>query len=274
MRNTRTGSSGWKSGLLGLLLLSSSLLIAGAEEVLFIGNSLTFGGSDAAVAKYGGVPKLVEAIAVAKGKSLSTRMVTSSGKDWRFHLENPATDKALKSKTWDDVVLQDYSLKETHVTTGDFMKDGLEFDQRIAASSPKARIILYQTWAYGPKHELFKKGQSSPKSFANPAEMMGEIEKNYAILQHALQTKNPKREVLLAPVGIAFALAQQEHPELDLWVSDSKHASTYGSYLAALVIYATIFHDSPIGATATFPGFTLKPDEAKALQTAASDVFK
>ncbi len=43
-----------------------------AEDVLFIGNSFTFGASAPVVRANGGVPKLVEEIAQAKGKKLAT----------------------------------------------------------------------------------------------------------------------------------------------------------------------------------------------------------
>ena len=51
----------------------------------------------------------------------------------------------------------------------------------------------------------------------------------------------------VAPVGAAWAAARVEHPEIDLWQPDGSHPSAAGTYLAACVLYATIFGASPEG---------------------------
>lgn len=232
-----------------------------ADDVLFFGNSFTF---------VNDIPGMMEAIAVSKGKTVSTLKVTQSGEGWAYHLSKPATDIALKSRTWNWVVLQDYSLNATHARkVEDFMKTGQEFEDRIAQESPKANILLYETWAYSPKHPIFAATAKSPAQFASPDEMYGEIHKNYAALQAALQGRDAQRQVLLAPVGTAFAQCAREHPEINLYAIDFKHPSPSGSYLSALVLYATLFHDSPLGAA---PGRKVDPGVAKALQEVAAEV--
>ena len=44
------------------------------------------------------------------------------------------------------------------------------------------------------------------------------------------------QQVVLAPVGTAFARCLKEFPEINIYGSDKYHASVEGSYLAALVI--------------------------------------
>jgi len=261
-----------RAALAGLLVFCCSARTLPAENILFIGNSFTYGGGDGAVLTYGGVPKLVEAIAASKGKAASTRMVTTGGKDWGFHLGNPATDAALQGKPWDGVVLQDYSTKPTHAGNVDeFMKNGRLFYDRIARESPHAQIVLYETWAYDSRHAIFA-AAPSPKQFANPDEMTGELDKNYEALGDALRALDPHRQVLVARVGMAFARCVRENPDINLYATDFKHPDRQGSYLAALVIYATLFHDSSRGATGTFPGFTLDAAEAGKLQSVAQEV--
>lgn len=261
-------------GLVILFLLVLALLPVRAEEILFIGNSFTYGGVQKGVADHGGVPKLVEAIAASKGKKADTTMLTTGGKDWGFHLRNPATDAALKKKPWNWIVLQDYSTKATHVGSVDeFMHNGETFYTRIALASPDAHIVLYETWALGAKNKIFAP-VSSPLKYASPAEMYDEVHKNYNALQIALQAKDPRRQVLVAPVGTAFEHCVLEHPEINLYTSDYKHADQEGSYLAALVLYATLFNDSPVGATSTFPGFTLDAAVAGKLQGVAEEVTR
>src|ERR1700729_813607 len=76
-----------------LLLVALASLSARADDVLFIGNSFTYGATAPAVQKNGGVPKLFEAIALAKGKQAATSAVTAGGKDWSYHLAQPVTAK-------------------------------------------------------------------------------------------------------------------------------------------------------------------------------------
>lgn len=256
-----------------LLLVALSVPALHAEELLFIGNSFTYAQGDAQVMKFGGIPKLVAAIAAAKGKTAGTMMVTTGGKDWKFHLANPATDTALKSKPWNWVVIQDQSTKATHLAEkGAFMEDGAAFYDRIAQESPASGIVLYETWAYDAKSPLYA-GKSGSKGFDNPGEMTREIVKSNTALLAALQKKDPNRKVVLAPVGEAFARSVKENPEISLCnAQDFKHPTMEGSYLSALVIYATIYQDSPAGATADFKDFALDAKTAAKLQAVAAAV--
>ena len=96
-----------------------------AENVLFIGNSFTFGAMAPLVELNGGVPKLFEEIARAKGRDVATLAVTKGGKDWSYHLAQPSTAKALAARPWNWVVLQDLSTRPTRIgNIADFMRDG------------------------------------------------------------------------------------------------------------------------------------------------------
>jgi hypothetical protein len=53
----------------------------------------------------------------------------------------------------------------------------------------------------------------------------------------------------VAPVGSVWLTAMKEHPELELWQADGSHPTELGTYLAACVFYAVIFHESPDGLT-------------------------
>jgi hypothetical protein len=44
-----------------------------------------------------------------------------------------------------------------------------------------------------------------------------------------------------APVGMAWQRVRQERPDYQLYISDCSHPSRLGTYLAANVIYATLF---------------------------------
>ena len=261
----------FRSSVLACVSLVAFAVTLRADNVLFIGNSFTYGAEAPLVVLHGGVPKLFEEIARAKGRDVTVWSVTSGGKDWAWHLAQPATGKALAERPWSWVVLQDFSTRPTHV--GDipgFMRDGETFSDRIAAASPHAGIVLYETWARpavfytgGPGHD-----------FTGAAQMMAELHDSYARLDADLAKRDPSREVRDAEVGTAFARAGDQFPAINLNAKDDHHSTAAGYYLAALVIYETIYHDSAKGATATFFHglLTIPADEATDLQNVADEI--
>jgi hypothetical protein len=74
---------------------------------------------------------------------------------------------------------------------------------------------------------------------------------------------------MVAPVGRAWSVVMKEHPELSLWLDDGSHPTEAGTYLAACVFYAVIFHESPeeLSYRADLPKET-----TKILQTLASQI--
>ena len=243
-----------------------------ADDALFIGNSFTFGGAEKIICQHGGVPKLVEAIAASKKKNLSTLMLTAPGRDWGFHLRQPKTEEDLNAKIWNWVVLQDFSTQPTHIgKPDDFFNNGETLDNRIMQHSPKAIVVLYETWAR-PKGNPLYTGISTPRTFVDTAQMNDEVQKHYTELYQRLEAINPPTHVELAPVGLAFERSVEKYPDINLYCSDLYHANTNGSYLAALVIYATIYKESPVGAPHEFFGLSLNVGAAAKLQEIANEV--
>ena len=247
---------------LGILLACAMAQASQAEDVLFIGNSFTRS-----------VPGVVEAIAKANGKTLTTGEVVKSSRNWEYHLAQPDTAKALSAKRWDAVVIQDYSSEPTRVGNVDkFMATGEQFYRKIREASPNATVVLYQTWALDEDNPIFSATQPSAKKFANPQEMIDDLVKNYAALAKKLEDLEPGQQVKVAPVGQAFAKCVAEHPEIELIGKDNKHPTDIGRYLSSLVIYATVFDTSPVGEVPA--KVKAKPDVAKTLQAIADDVTK
>jgi len=253
------------------VLAALSWTAANADDVLFFGNSFTFGAEAPLVVLHGGVPKLFEAVARAKGRDVTAWSVTRGGKDWAWHLKQPTTAKALGERPWNWVVLQDFSTRPTHV--GDipgFMRDGNTFSDRIAAASPHAGIVLYETWARPPVFYNGKPGHD----FTGSAQMMAELHDSYACLRDDLAKRDPDREVRVAEVGAAFARCGDENPAIKLNAWDNHHSTAAGYYLAALVIYETVYHESAKGAPATFfhDELHFSPDVAAKLQDVADEI--
>jgi hypothetical protein len=54
-------------------------------------------------------------------------------------------------------------------------------------------------------------------------------------------------EAMVSPVGIAFAEAARDKPDVVLIMPDKRHPTVAGSYLAACTLYASMAKKSPEG---------------------------
>jgi hypothetical protein len=245
---------------------------AHADDVLFFGNSFTFGATVPGLSEHGGVPKMVEVIARAKAHAMSADSLTSPGVTFGYHLAQPATAAALASKVWTWVVLQDYSTEPTRMgDVSQFIRNGVTFSERIARHSPQAGIVLYETWARPPG--VFYK-TSGGRQFSGPAEMMSDLHKSYAALGEKLTAITPNRPVRVALVGTAFARCHAEFSGIPLDAADHHHATQEGYYLAALVLEKTLYPGSVRGTPTSFFGgvVNVSDKEAEELQRVADEV--
>jgi hypothetical protein len=256
------------------VLIAGAPLALRADDILFIGNSFTYGASVPDLPKDGGVPALFQAIARAKGQNVTVTAVTAGGQDWTYHLAQPRTASALQSKVWTWVVLQDFSTRPTRIgNIPQFMQDGATFSDRIAQNSPNAGILLYETWARPPGSFY----QHPPgNGLSGSAQMMSDLHDAYGNLQRALAAQDHGRPVRVALVGTAFAMCGTEYPAIPLDATDHHHSTLEGYYLAALVMDETLYHQSVVGAPTTFFNgtLTIPATEAKELQAVADQVAK
>ena len=244
-----------------LLLLATIVLpcaVFAQPKILFIGNSFTYGGSDATnkTMKLGGVPALFSLLAQAGGQPKpETKMITTGGQDFRYHNSHPATLAAINEQPWDYVVLQNYSTEPTHMADGrhsitNHYLFGTALYQRVMSNNPTTHIILYETWSRAADHP-FITGISSANSFASTTEFQAELRANYKGLAHALNEAYPTNPpVIVAPVGDAWenlgGLRASSDPQyVRLHASDNYHGNDNAYYLAAAVFYATIYHANP-----------------------------
>ena len=51
----------------------------------------------------------------------------------------------------------------------------------------------------------------------------------------------------MIPVGLAFEMAYKKNPNIKLHKPDGTHPNLLGTYLAACVVYASVYKESPIG---------------------------
>ena len=67
-------------------------------------------------------------------------------------------------------------------------------------------------------------------------------------LADATTTVANANHAMVVPVGLAFARALRERPDLGMTVADNRHPTAAGSYLEGAVLFATLTKTSPEGA--------------------------
>ena len=86
-----------------------------------------------------------------------------------------------------------------------------------------ARPILFMSWAYKDKPE-----------------MTTQLAEQYTIAGKANGAQ-------VVPAGLAFAKSVARKPDVELYMSDKRHPSLAGTYLAACTVYAALLGKSPVG---------------------------
>jgi hypothetical protein len=192
-------------------------------SVLFLGNSYT---------SVNDLPAVFSRLAASGGVAVSAFARAPGGATLADHLSTPDTAATIGGSTWNVVVLQDQS----QIPSDERLREGEMYPAAGALVDEirgvRAEPLLFVTWAhmYGwPGNGL-----------TNYEQMQAAVNDGYAAIGQELR-------VPTAPVGTAWAqeLRDPTHPEL--WADDGTHPTLGGTYLAACVFYATIFHRSPHG---------------------------
>ena len=190
------------------------------ERILFIGNSHT--------ERYGGLDWLVGNMVAAERtpRPYAAARRTSSGVTLEYHFNNGAPD-AIRSGDYDVVVLQGHLPGAAVPSTAPFLQFATKLHSRVVLAG--ADTVLFMTWPQG-KHDWATLD-------------------DFVVAHRELEAR---LGVPVAPVGVAFANARVERPELVLIGDDTIHATWAGAYLAAATVYATLFDRSPEGLPFTF----------------------
>ena len=281
---------------LGLALaLALAVTPAGAQEkaktILFVGNSFTFGANSAAHyykpdtvtdlngpgangKTVGGVPAMFKALTKEAGLDYTVYLETVGGKGMDFHY---AEKRALLDKPWDVVVMHGYSTLDIDHPGNPalLVSSAKQITDMFRAKNPQADIWLDATWS--------RADQTYPDGkpwHGKPIQQMGQ---DIAVAYDAA-AKNAKVGVI--PLGLAWNRAFDTGVagtdpyagipagKINLWSWDSYHASAYGYYLEALMVFGKVTGKDPLslGDTETVAddmGFS-KP-QTHALQQIAHD---
>jgi hypothetical protein len=253
-------------------------------SVLFIGNSFLFG-SGSAVRFHrahtvtdlngggiGGVPAVFKTFATQAGLDFNVSVETVGGSGLDLHL---AQKIHLIGRAWDRVVMQSQSLLNTAQPGNPdlLIRSAKQLAELLHSKNPAVDIRLLATWSRAD-HVYPAKGK--------PIEQMAKDVR--AAYDRAAASTPVIRGVI--PVGEAWNRAfktgvADPNPydgvafgQVDLWAHDQWHASTYGYYLEALVIFGDLTGLDPrsLGKDerSAFE-LGLSPAQATALQQVAFD---
>lgn len=127
-----------------------------------------------------------------------------------------------KEKVFDAVVLQNNSIglinPERKNRVKRFVKQHA-YDLQCFGIQP----LIMMTWARKNKLEMTQQLADATTKVGNEADAM------------------------VIPVGLAFAEAIKQDPKLELYRADKRHPSPEGTYLEACVVFASMYHRSPVG---------------------------
>jgi len=245
--------------VVGLVLASSSLAADPRPSVLFIGNSFTYGHfspvrfyradtvTDLNGGGVGGMPALFKSFAQQAAIDYDVFLETMGGAGLDDHIGKKLD--VLGKRGWDTVVMHGYStldydkprdpakLIATAKQMADFLRKG----------NPKVELYLMATQ---PRAD-----ETYPKEGAwhgHPIETMArDVRAAYDEAAKAAAVKG------VIPVGESWIRAMQtgvadpnpydgiEAGKLDLWTHDRYHASSYGIYLEALVVFGSLTGRDP-----------------------------
>jgi len=277
-----------------IALALAALAVAGAEAqqprtVLFIGNSFTFGYGSASRhwrastvtdlnhEGIGGVPALFKSFTEQAGLSYDVYLETRGGSAFDFHLQEKMAE--ITSRPWDVVVAHSYSTLDRDAPNDptDLLATGRQLADVLQHRSPSVEFYVTATWSR-PDMTYPDDGPWHGKAI----EVMGsDVDRAYDRL--AAEVAGVKA---VNPVGEAFNRAMRtgvadpnpydgiDAGKLDLWTWDHYHASSYGYYLHALVVFGNVTGVDPL---ALGPGecsayeLGMSSDEARALQQVAHD---
>jgi hypothetical protein len=192
-------------------------------RVLFIGNSYTY---------VNDLPGTFAGLARAGGYKVETGMSAVGGWTLADHVQSAQTLDLLNSEKWDYAILQEQSQIPSVAQS------------RLYTMYPAARTLIsdivkrgiipvfFLTWA--------RRDGWPEYGMQSYADMQAQIDQGYLGIAEELH-------IPVAPVGEAWSAVYTQDPSLVLWQDDGSHPTELGTYLAACVFYAAIFHQTPLG---------------------------
>ncbi|MFN2427169.1 MAG: hypothetical protein ABR587_12065, partial [Candidatus Binatia bacterium] len=205
------------------VLVAFTFLLAGStqawsrDRILIVGNSFTKG-----------IKSDLRNLARSALRDVSVSVRGRAGATLNDHAVSRSTLRKLRIPGWHSVVLQDQS-------------DGID-EERY----PGARVLDAEIAAIGADTIFFMTWADQDDEIEVYDELRGVPGGTEGYVPIAMEL-----DAVVAPIGWAFRELLLEGPDAELWRQDGHHAGDRGRYLAALVLYAVIYRESPVGLWAT-----------------------
>lgn len=230
-----------------LLALFARTALAGTVSVLFVGNSLT---------QVNDLPGVFKQFAAESSlhQTVEVSSVTPGGAFLYDHWKHGQALAMLRDKHPTFLVLQGQSTEPLSARES-FSRCAALF--KTEADRAGATTVMFATWARPANDPYYKQ----PTSGGSPAAMQAGLDSAYATVAKDIGAR-------LAPVGVAFERAQKDLPTLRL-LDGTQHPSPAGTYLAAAVLFRTMFNGSP--ADSKYNG-ALSKEAARTLQSVANEL--
>jgi hypothetical protein len=246
--------------------LALMLAAAPAEgrTILFVGNSFTFGANSAAHyyksntvtdlngpgangKTVGGVPAIFKAFTQQAGLDYTVSVETVGGRGMDYHY---AEKRVLLDKPWDDVVMHGYSTLD-QARPGNpalLISSAKQMTDMLRARNAAVKVYLTATWSRAD--QTFPPGR--PWN-GKPIQQMG---KDIAIAYD--QAGRGANVAGIVPMGLAWNRAidtgfADANPydgidagKIDIWSHDHYHASIFGYYLEALLVFGKVTGRDPL----------------------------
>lgn len=213
-------------------------------SILFLGNSFTAAND---------LPGTFTQLARWGGHSVTTTLIASGGAKLYQYAGNEGTLHKITDQKWDYVVLQEQSqVPAIEAERNREMYPAVRtLSEKIKSAG--AAPVLFVTWG--------RKNGCPEIGYADYASMQAQLIEGYKGIASELG-------IPMAPVGVAWKKVVEQRPNLMLWDGDGIHPSGAGTYLAACVFYAVLFHQDPQGLRYHMG---LSPEDAGYLQKIAAE---
>ena len=227
------------------------------DSVMFVGNSFFYYNNSL----HNYLRKIISGDSSVE--TINTRSITINGSSLSWHsveayldnkniggfrIDSKNDNKYIESKdtSIDAVIFMDCSLCPIHPKTKDnFHKYVAKHSETIRARG--AEPMLFMSWPYKNKKDMV-----------------------FELREEFIKAANDNN-ILLVPAGEAFHNLNQTHPEINLYTTDMRHPSAEGTYLAAAVVFGTLFKKTTEGNKNIM---NLNPEDALKIQKIADKTVK
>lgn len=185
-------------------------------KVLFLGNSHTF---------YNDMPQIFAEICKERGKNVEVQMQAHPGVTYGWHYSHFVELRfSLMYGNLDYIVMQ----QAAHSPCPS-KKETMEDAGKIINLARKYGVTPVQIMPWAEKKE--------------PA--------HQKVMYDTFYSLSKKYNIKIAIAGNVFEDVFYNHPEIDMYWYDGRHASPYGSYTVAMSVYSAIFNESVKGLKAS-----------------------